>query len=442
MSKIVCDICGTTYSEVEMQCPICGSARPADAQIVEETTTTSTYTYVKGGRYSKANVRKRNSGAATVKSAPAKSTPAKSEPKKAYTGKNVAPAKKAHAPKSKKKDTSSESNRGLVITAIVLLIAVIAVVGYIAVRYFFAPTTQSAPDVKESIPCAHLTVEPNSVSLSDGAESVQLKVTRTPSNTTDQIKYESLDENIATVDENGNVTAHNPGTTQIKITCGEQEQMVTVNSTVNQITLVISPKTLKLTFKNELAMLRIEGVEDVELSDIEWSSEDETVATVKDGIVTAVGEGSTKIYGTYRDDNQESTASCLVTVAFAEEEEEEDEETNVTEDGGDTNITEDGGNTGVTEDGGNGTNTGATGELSVYVLGNKTSDFTIQSGESFTIVVKDSNGNTVDAVLTLSDATMFNLEGNVISFVSGPADYTTLTVSYNGMTTTCTVRRG
>ena len=64
MSKIICDICGTSYPETAEQCPICGTARPVDIQGIipddEPAEPRSGYTYVKGGRFSKANVKKRN----------------------------------------------------------------------------------------------------------------------------------------------------------------------------------------------------------------------------------------------------------------------------------------------------------------------------------------------------------------------------------------------
>ena len=64
MSKIICEVCGTSYPETANQCPICGCVRPADATSVETDTAVETgYTYVKGGRFSKANVRKRNRSA-------------------------------------------------------------------------------------------------------------------------------------------------------------------------------------------------------------------------------------------------------------------------------------------------------------------------------------------------------------------------------------------
>ena len=71
MSKIICDICGTSYPETASQCPICGCVRPGDFQRVSdesknEGNNASGYTYVKGGRFSKTNVKKRNSGKVSV----------------------------------------------------------------------------------------------------------------------------------------------------------------------------------------------------------------------------------------------------------------------------------------------------------------------------------------------------------------------------------------
>ena len=65
MRKIVCEVCGTSYPETASACPICGSARSVDARILvddsgDSAPETPTYTYVKGGRFSKKNVRKRN----------------------------------------------------------------------------------------------------------------------------------------------------------------------------------------------------------------------------------------------------------------------------------------------------------------------------------------------------------------------------------------------
>ena len=59
MNKIICNVCGTSYPENATQCPICGYVQTAETALTNDNTT-STYTYVKGGRFSKANVKKRN----------------------------------------------------------------------------------------------------------------------------------------------------------------------------------------------------------------------------------------------------------------------------------------------------------------------------------------------------------------------------------------------
>ena len=63
MSKIICEVCGTSYSDSSAQCPICGYVDPTMAeghfQESGETMDSGEYTYVKGGRFSKNNVKKR-----------------------------------------------------------------------------------------------------------------------------------------------------------------------------------------------------------------------------------------------------------------------------------------------------------------------------------------------------------------------------------------------
>ena len=108
MNKVVCNLCGTSYPENATQCPICGYARTAESAS-DEASSATPYTYVKGGRFSKANVKKRNQAANT-------------------TGENIATVDADIAPKKK-------SGRGLTVTVIILLLAIIAVLAYIALRF-------------------------------------------------------------------------------------------------------------------------------------------------------------------------------------------------------------------------------------------------------------------------------------------------------------------
>jgi hypothetical protein len=36
MSKVICDVCGTSFPETDEQCPLCGCAKSADAVIVPD----------------------------------------------------------------------------------------------------------------------------------------------------------------------------------------------------------------------------------------------------------------------------------------------------------------------------------------------------------------------------------------------------------------------
>ena len=64
MSKIICDVCGTSYPDTANQCPICGKLKQDNPASATDTVNAQDngYAYVKGGRFSHANVRKRNGG--------------------------------------------------------------------------------------------------------------------------------------------------------------------------------------------------------------------------------------------------------------------------------------------------------------------------------------------------------------------------------------------
>lgn len=80
-------------------------------------------------------------------------------------------------------------------------------------------------------------LSPSDIFLSVGGESasrtqkVNIQVVPTPTDYGDSVKWESLDKTIATVDDEGTVTAHAAGTTQITATVGEYFQSITVHVT-------------------------------------------------------------------------------------------------------------------------------------------------------------------------------------------------------------------
>jgi len=92
MNKIFCDVCGTSYPETANQCPICGNAKSEGAGTSGNSVPQDTgYAYVKGGRFSHRNVRKRNNGKKDLPRTVAPSRPVSEKPVPKKTEETPAP---------------------------------------------------------------------------------------------------------------------------------------------------------------------------------------------------------------------------------------------------------------------------------------------------------------------------------------------------------------
>ena len=215
MNKIICDVCGTSYPETATQCPICGYVKPSKAKAAPKED--GGYVYVKGGRFSAANVQKRN------------------------MDKGITPAEQPKTQNSKK----GGGNMVLGITAIVLLLILIVVMAFFIVKIVdefknnaqptIPPTqittTQSTPTTQDpdvQVPCQSVTAGQAEISLAEVGDTYLLAVVSEPDNTTDLVVYSSSDESIATVDAKGLITAVAEGQATITVTCGKAETEITV----------------------------------------------------------------------------------------------------------------------------------------------------------------------------------------------------------------------
>ena len=125
---------------------------------------------------------------------------------------------------------------------------------------------------------------------------------------------------VASVDDQGVVTAHMEGETRITVSSGDLSASVTVTVAIETPTnrIVVSPESVNLKSIGETAQLsaRVLDPNDQEISDpdLTWASEDEAVATVDaQGVVTAQMNGQTRVTVTW----EELSASAMVTVAQA-----------------------------------------------------------------------------------------------------------------------------
>lgn len=147
----------------------------------------------------------------------------------------------------------------------------------------------------------------NNLELEAGTSAEPLVVTLNPADATVDnldVKWESLNETIATVDSNGVVTAVAPGTAIIRATLGGKTADCTVDVKVTLTGVEISGEDTVIIYANKTAKLNVVFTPSnaTEIPEAEWSSSDKTVATVdKDGVVSALKEGTTTITVKYGD---------------------------------------------------------------------------------------------------------------------------------------------
>ena len=163
-----------------------------------------------------------------------------------------------------------------------------------------------------------VTLDQSSVTLSPGGKT-QLVAIIEPTDATDQtVTWSSANEDIATVDENGNVTAVKEGKTTITVTTTSGGHTATANITVSADVVAVTGVSLNKTslelVGNGSAQLKA-TIEPAKASNkgMTWSSSNNKVATVDaNGKVTARGEGTATITVKTKDGGH--TATCKVTV--------------------------------------------------------------------------------------------------------------------------------
>lgn len=338
MSKIICDVCGTVFPETAAQCPICGCAKSPTAQAVNQEDNqpkgenAGGYTYVKGGRFSKSNVKRTASGAAPERqAAPQRRTPRERAPKEQPEG----------------------SNKGLIAVVAILLIAIVVVAVYIGVTVFLsdlggkpdtdgtqAPSaSETGPAGDETVPCTEIKLGALTVEFQNETDKLLLAPEVLPANTTDKLLFSSENPAVATVDQNGLILPVAHGQTVITVTCGNATAQCAVICSFGEPEPTDPPTepmptapagfVLKLeTYKGsgEITISEYGGShqlfkekDGVKPSDILWTSSDPAIATVENGKVVGMSRGKCTITAQIGD----QIAECLVRCSFDKPEETE-----------------------------------------------------------------------------------------------------------------------
>lgn len=351
MGKYVCDVCGTTYPDTAEQCPICGSANRSRAQTRSggdgKETVAASYT-TRGGRYSKSNVRKRTQAAAAA------------QPKRSEQPRYSEKPKRSEQPAEEE-----QNNAGLVAVVVLLLLAIIAVLIYIGVRYFsqsevpddtggssIVETTDPTDDPTEDpnrVACESVMLSNPSIKLSAEKATFQLVVQRLPENTTDDLIFISSDETVATVTDSGLVTAVGGGNAIITVKCGDQSATCVVSCPFGEAST--DPTETEFVWNFEWnTVYQLLGKADVSLfyvgetwtaynsdmnvpvSEVTWHSDNENVCTFKNGIITAIGPGDAYIYAEYDGVRYTGIVRCKFTIPSVDPTDPTEDPTDPTED--------------------------------------------------------------------------------------------------------------
>lgn len=343
MSKIICEICGTSYQETAECCPICGCSRDAAAELLGEDLLAEE----------------------SFEEAVGKDDAVSSKKKAIFDYDEVngeaAPEQTVEVSAALEEEEEEEEPRAntfVVILLTVLIAVLLLAAGFIFVKYFLPnmgekdqpiPETTEAV-IQETMPVAttELRIPCETLILNSGprAEIKQagfnhlINVTVSPADTTDEVTFSSADEAIATVTADGKITAVAEGETIVTVACGafsfdvrvvcdfSQETVPPTEETAPEATQAteaeeapvqeskapVDPSIVLKLKEPDISMGVYFAVQlqldcELEPTDVEWRSEHPHIASVdENGVVTALKAGTTEIIVKYGDQE----VSCIV----------------------------------------------------------------------------------------------------------------------------------
>ncbi len=154
--------------------------------------------------------------------------------------------------------------------------------------------------VLNKVPVEKVTLDKTSLSLKKG-EKAKITATVSPANTTSSgISFYSSDDDIATVSDDGTITAVKGGTATITALAGEKSAKCTVTVTVPMTGIKADGGTTKKMAVGDTVNLTVLKVPSDATDKVtaSWTSSNPQVASVKAGTVTAVSVGEATITAT------------------------------------------------------------------------------------------------------------------------------------------------
>ncbi len=352
MSKVICDICGTSYPESEDFCPNCGCSQDVSADMDMELEDDN---FLEDSPITA--VRKQKEAAALEEA-----EQAAADSKEAYSDEE---------PEDEEEEEEESRGAGVAILLTVLIMLLLGAAGFLFLKFMLPNMElgklpeQTKPGVQEQlpdvptgpeIPCRMLALTSGgAVELTREGEYKLIHVIVKPEDTTDILTYTSSDESIVTVTEEGRLMAVAEGEAIVTISCGSQTLQCRV--TVGFLEETEPPtvpetepaeETLEETIpEEETESAQTEAPEetaqettgtqlkdvtlklgktefilppgyiytvpldcDLEYDEIEWSIEHPYIASVDNGVVKGLTTGVTVLTAKYGD----QTVTCVVRI--------------------------------------------------------------------------------------------------------------------------------
>lgn len=162
---------------------------------------------------------------------------------------------------------------------------------------------------KKVIPVESIELNKTTLALIKGA-SETLVATVKPDDATSEVAWSSSNEGVATVEQDGKVTAVGGGEATITAQAGDKKATCSVKVTVPVESISLDKTALELWEKESVTLIATVLPDDATDKAVTWSTSDANIATVENGKVTAVKEGEAVITAKAGD----QSAICTVSV--------------------------------------------------------------------------------------------------------------------------------
>lgn len=370
MNEVICEFCGTVFSEFEEKCPVCGGSRGLDfagdasAQEDEFLREMELLAQPQEEQIPEEPV-KRNKQIFDFDQYQDDDDEEKEVEEDSYDD-NPDPEDEEFS----RYPEEPRTNMVLVVVLVIVIALLLLAVGFLFFRFLLpnmggkgeplptlavtapAETTPVAETTELSIPCTDLSIPGGEIVLVGQGYHHLLNVRVYPEDTTDELIFVSADESIATVDHDGKITAQAEGETTVTIFCGtksmhckvlvdyslateptEAETLPPVQSVAEtapagteetakpeqtQTEATTAPlekgqlklKKTDVTLFSRYVSYTVEMDCDIQPDQLDWITMDSSVCIVINGVVTATGPGSTRIIGTYNGESVECVIRC------------------------------------------------------------------------------------------------------------------------------------